>query len=141
MQAIFAHHVLWTVIGTTGVIFSAAYMLSLIQRVFYGESALRPAEVNGWDMDLREHITLWPLVLLFLTMGIASPLWMRSIDIAGTGLARTLPQPQTPVKGFETEHQADQDKPAAQGGSFVDPALKAAALGKKAPPVNQGARY
>jgi len=103
MQAIFAHHMLWTVVGTVGVILSAAYMLSAIQRVFFGEPGLRPAEVDGWDVNAREHIALWPLVLLFLVMGVASPYWMRAIDVAGTSLARTLPQPQTPVKGFETE--------------------------------------
>ncbi len=103
MQAIFAHHILWTVVGTVGVILSAAYMLSAIQRVFFGEPGLRPAEVDGWDVNAREHIALWPLVLLFLVMGVASPYWMRAIDVAGTSLARTLPQPQTPVKGFQAE--------------------------------------
>lgn len=103
MQAIFAHHMLWTVVGTVGVILSAAYMLSAIQRVFFGEPGLRPAEVDGWDVNAREHIALWPLVLLFLVMGVASPYWMRAIDVAGTSLARTLPQPQTPVKGFQAE--------------------------------------
>ncbi len=222
MQAIFAHHLLWTVIGTTGVIFSAAYMLSLIQRVFYGEPGLRPAEVDGWDINAREHLALWPLVALFLLMGVASPLWMRSIDIAGTGLARALPQPQTPVKGFEAatlgksvtlgtsknpdipsgphpnaavstsaEQSGDPSslarssagpnlsktvhldpaadatdprshlrniptrwspdgKPSAKRrqrpvatppAPFLDPTLKAAALGQKAPKTNQGARY
>ncbi len=151
MQAIFAHHVLWTVVGTTGVILSAAYMLSLIQRVFYGEPGHVPASLpHAPDLNPREHLALWPLALLFLIMGVASPLWMRSIDITGTGLARALPQPQTPVKGFEASDRSaeQQQRPSAQAGPppapstpFVDPALAAAALGKKAPPVNQGARY
>ncbi len=139
MQAIFAHHILWTVIGATGVILSAGYMLSVIQRVFYGELGLRSAELpNVPDLNAREHLALWPLVLLFLLMGVASPLWMHAIDTAGTRFARTLPQPQTPVKGFES---ASQNKPAAQGASFLDPALKSAALGQKAPQTNPGARY
>ncbi len=139
MQAIFAHHILWTVIGSTGVILSAGYMLSVIQRVFYGELGLRSAELpNVPDLNAREHLALWPLVLLFLLMGVASPLWMHAIDTAGTHIARTLPQPQTPVKGFES---ASQNKPSAQGASFLDPALKSAALGQKAPQTNPGARY
>ncbi|GAC1359066.1 MAG: NADH-quinone oxidoreductase subunit M [Acidobacteriaceae bacterium] len=164
MQAIFAHHVLWTVLGATGVIFSAAYMLSAIQRVFYGESGLLPAEVNGWDINSREHAALWPLVALFLAMGVASPLWMRAIDTAGTSLARALPQPQTPVKGFEpptlppdrsstippatpiaplnTDREKLPDGVAPhQNGSFLDPNLAASALGKKAPKLNKGAHY
>ncbi len=139
MQTVFAHHILWTVVGTTGVIVSAAYMLSMIQRVFYGELGLRSSEVTGWDLNAREHVALWPLVLLFLLMGVASPFWMQAIDTAGTRIARTLPQPQTPVKGFETTTRNDQ--PGDTRTPFVDPALKAGALGKKAPQTNPGALY
>jgi NADH-quinone oxidoreductase subunit M len=80
MQAQIAHHIVWTVVGTTGVIFGAAYMLWMIQRVFYGSIGLRPEEVGGWDLTVREHIELWPLAALFLVMGLASPLWMRAIE-------------------------------------------------------------
>lgn len=75
-----AHHMLWTVVGTTGVIFSAAYMLLMIQRVFYGRLGLRSEEVSGWDLNPREHLELWPFLALFLIMGVASPFWMRAID-------------------------------------------------------------
>ena len=137
MQAVFAHHVLWTVVGTFGVIFSAAYMLSMIQRVFYGETGLRPSEVNGWDIDAREHLVMWPLVALFLAMGVASPFWMRAIDPAGTRIARRSEptSPRRPIEGI------DATASTSQNGSFVDPALKSAALGKKAPETNPGARY
>lgn len=138
MQAIFSHHILWTVIGATGVIFSAAYMLSMIQRVFYGDTGLRPSELpNAPDLDAREHLTLWPLVALFLLMGVASPFWMRAIDPAGAAIARSLPQPQTPVKGFTAAGSPASPQP----GSFVDPSLASDALGKKAPQPNPGARY
>jgi NADH-quinone oxidoreductase subunit M len=80
------HHI-WTVVATTGVIFGAAYMLWMIQRVFYGSLGLRPEEVKGWDLTAREHIELWPLAALFLIMGIASPLWMRAIDTYGAPTA------------------------------------------------------
>jgi len=39
MQSIAAHHILWTVLATTGVIFGASYLLWMIQRVFYGKLA------------------------------------------------------------------------------------------------------
>ena len=80
MQAVAAHHVLWTVIGTTGVIFGAAYMLWMIQRVFYGKLGLRSEEVSGWDLCAREHVELWPLMGLFLLMGVVSPYWMKAFD-------------------------------------------------------------
>ncbi len=81
MQATLAtHRVLWTVLATTGVIFSAAYILTMIQRVFYGTLGPRPEAVAPRDLDAREHLALWPLAALFLIMGLASPYWMRAID-------------------------------------------------------------
>jgi NADH-quinone oxidoreductase subunit M len=138
MQSVAAHHVLWTVVGTTGVIFSSAYMLWMIQRVFYGALGLRPEEVNGWDLNPREHLELWPLAILFLIMGLASPLWMKSIDTFGAATADkpALLNP-TGIKHMETETYGTATAPP----SFVDPNLGAAAQGKPAPPVNKGAHY
>jgi NADH-quinone oxidoreductase subunit M len=103
MQTAVAHHIAWTVVGTTGVIFGAAYMLWMIQRVFYGGLGLRPEEVQGWDLDAREHIELWPLALLFLAMGVASPLWMRAIDTFGAVTAGKPVHFDPPVKRAEAE--------------------------------------
>ncbi len=128
MQTFVAHHVLWTVVGTTGVIFSAAYMLWMIQRVFYGALGLRPEEVPGWDLNAREHLELWPLALLFLVMGVLSPYWTKAID----------PYSQTVTGSVITP--ADRVRVSTPNG-FVDPNLGAAALGKQAPAVNKGARY
>lgn len=131
MQSFIAHHVLWTVVGTTGVIFSAAYMLWMIQRVFYGSLGLRPEEITGWDLNIREHVELWPLAVLFLIMGVASPYWTKAID----------PYSQTVAKQFANcaapYHCDFNTSPAG----FVDPNFGAAALGKQAPAVNKGARY
>ena len=104
LQAYIPHPMVWTAIGTTGVIFSAAYMLSMIQKVFYGNLGLRSEEVAGWDLKPREHLELWPLVGLFLVMGVFSPYWMRSIDTYATYTAN---QPAHfipfPLKHIETE--------------------------------------
>jgi NADH-quinone oxidoreductase subunit M len=87
MQAAITHHTRWTVLATTGVIFTASYMLWMIQRVFYGDLNDNTADVPAPDLDAREHLALWPMVALMLLMGVASPVWMRAIDIAGTYLA------------------------------------------------------
>jgi NADH-quinone oxidoreductase subunit M len=88
MQSTLAgHHVLWTVLATTGVIFGAAYILTMIQRVFYSDLGPRPATIAPRDLDAREHLTLWPLAILFLVMGLASPYWMRAINPVATALA------------------------------------------------------
>lgn len=146
MQTFVAHHILWTVIGTTGVIFSAAYMLWMIQRVFYGSLGMRPEEVQGWDISPREHVELWPLALLFLIMGIFSPYWTKAIDPYSQNVARAVqaagacPLAQDCRARFGTVSDAERDRLANHNG-FVDPDLAAAALHKKAPATNKGARY
>jgi len=87
MQASIAHHHLWTALATTGVILSAAYMLTMIQRVFYADLGPAPASTTPRDLDAREHLALWPLALLFLVMGLASPYWTRAIGPAVTALS------------------------------------------------------
>jgi len=79
-----SHHVVWSAIATTGVILSAAYMLGMIQSVFYGRLGVRPDEVRGWDISFREHIELWPFIALFLFMGLHSATFLRAIDSFGT---------------------------------------------------------
>ena len=91
----FASHPRWVAGATVGVILGAAYLLSMIQRVFYGPvSTLVSSHVEP-DVKLREHFALWPLVLLMLVMGVASPYWMHAIDEAVTNLSSTMNQPDS----------------------------------------------
>jgi len=94
MESLITHHTRWTVLATTGVIFTASYMLWMIQRVFYGDLNDNTADVPAPDLDAREHLALWPMVALMLLMGVASPVWMRAIDSAGTYFAREPEQVQ-----------------------------------------------
>ncbi len=70
----------WAIAATVGVILGAAYMLWLVQRLFYGpESEIaksRPAE----DLRLGELAVLWPLAVLMLVMGLAPSIWIPSIE-------------------------------------------------------------
>jgi NADH-quinone oxidoreductase subunit M len=87
MQSGFAHHHFWTALATTGVILSAAYMLSMIQRVFYCDLGRKPRTIAPRDLNVREHLALWPMVALFLVMGVASPIWLKAIDGAAVAMA------------------------------------------------------
>ena len=103
MQSTVPHHVAWTVLATSGVILSASYMLWMIQRVFYGDLGQKPETIPARDLNAREHLAMWPLLLLFLAMGVASPFWMRAIDTAGSNLAlqsvQIISPPTAPVDG------------------------------------------
>jgi NADH-quinone oxidoreductase subunit M len=71
----------WAIVATLGVILSAAYMLSVVQKLFYGhESKMTAAEVP--DLRFGEQLVLWPLALLMLMMGVSPNYWLRTIETA-----------------------------------------------------------
>jgi NADH-quinone oxidoreductase subunit M len=110
MQSILRHHHLWTALATTGVILSAAYMLGMIQRIFYSDLGPRPQKIAPRDLDTREHLALWPMVTLFLVMGVASPIWLKAIDTAAVALAD---QPSTSQAVHPNHALAFDGRPAA----------------------------
>jgi NADH-quinone oxidoreductase subunit M len=83
----FPGHVAWVAVATSGVILSASYMLWMVQRVFYGNLSGMVTDLAVADVGFREQITLWPMALLMLVMGVASPYWIRAIDGAVVKLA------------------------------------------------------
>jgi NADH-quinone oxidoreductase subunit M len=103
----------WTIAAALGIILGAAYMLWLVQRLFYGpESDLacsRPAD----DLRFRELAVLCPLAVLMLVMGLAPSFWIQSIE-SGIHLpqvkasdilpASALPQSALPIS-FQGEGQ------------------------------------
>jgi NADH-quinone oxidoreductase subunit M len=109
MQSTISHHVLWTVVATSSVILTASYMLWMIQRVFYSDLSRRATNIEPLDLTAREHLSLWPLVALFLFMGIASPVWLRAIDTAGTRIAATVNRSQAVTVNFEASSHMTQD--------------------------------
>ena len=102
--ALVGHPMLWTVIGTLGVIFSAGYLLTMIQRVFYADLGPTSAERPTWDITAREHLALWPLVVLILVMGVASPKFTRALDPLGRTYASvTRSYPLGQYRTFEAQ--------------------------------------
>jgi NADH-quinone oxidoreductase subunit M len=87
----------WVTAATVGVILSAAYMLWMVQRVFYGPASSLVAGKTAPDMLLREDLALWPVAVLMLIMGVASPFWMKAIDPAATALAKSVPSVSAPA--------------------------------------------
>ena len=63
-----SYNKVYAVLGATGVIFAACYMLWMYQRVFYG-NLTNPANEKLVDLDLREKIVLVPLVVMIFWIG------------------------------------------------------------------------
>ncbi len=71
----------FAIIGATGVIFSAVYLLWMLQRVLFGEATKREnAELQ--DINFREKAALIPLVVMALVMGLAPMIFLRASDRA-----------------------------------------------------------
>ena len=70
---------IYGILGATGVIWSACYLLWMYQRVFFG---VVEHDVNKTlpDLNLREKFALLPAAAMALLMGVAPILWLNSID-------------------------------------------------------------
>jgi NADH-quinone oxidoreductase subunit M len=70
----------WAIAAALGVILSAAYMLWLVQRIFYGPQSDLVTSKPGDDLHFRELAVLWPLAVLTLVMGVAPSIWLPTIE-------------------------------------------------------------
>lgn len=119
LSGAFQYKMIYGILGTTGVIWGAAYLLWMYQKVFYGP--IKHDENNRLlDIGGREQISLWPLVAMALIMGIASPLWMKSIDPAVAQIQTKQPQSAQITDGSRAGATAR----AKNGSSSSNPGMK-----------------
>jgi NADH-quinone oxidoreductase subunit M len=90
LSSSFGVHAGWAAAATVGVILSAAYMLWLVQRIFYGPVSSLVGGKGAPDLLFHEAIALWPAAVLMFIMGVASPFWIRSIDPTVAALVDTI---------------------------------------------------
>jgi NADH-quinone oxidoreductase subunit M len=69
LQGAFARNFWWAFAAATGIVLGAAYLLWLYQRIFFGEIT-NPANAKLADLTWREQLTLAPLVILALWIGL-----------------------------------------------------------------------
>jgi NADH-quinone oxidoreductase subunit M len=81
LSGAFQNRPIYGVLGVTGIIWSAGYLLWMYQRVFYGEIT-HPVNETLPDLDPRERIALLPAAAAALVMGVAPLLWLNAIDPA-----------------------------------------------------------
>jgi len=81
LSGAFQARAIYGILGTTGVIWSACYLLWMYQRVFLGR--VQNSVNNSLpDLDGREQIALWPAAVAALVMGVAPLVWLNAIDPA-----------------------------------------------------------
>jgi NADH-quinone oxidoreductase subunit M len=79
LSGAFRARAVYGILGATGVIWSACYLLWMYQRVFYGK-VTHPVNLSLPDLSGRERAALWPAAVVALVMGVAPLLWLNAID-------------------------------------------------------------
>jgi NADH-quinone oxidoreductase subunit M len=89
---------IYGILGATGVIWSACYLLWMYQRVFFGQVK---HEINKTlpDLNVREKAALWPIAVAALVMGVAPLLWLSAIDPAVQAVLAPVTQMASKVVG------------------------------------------
>ena len=96
----FQVHPLWGILGAIGVVLGAVYMLTMFQRVFFGEQSKLSASMP--DLTMREIAVMVPLIVLILWIGLypatfldpieaTTSAWAQAIALAGEGMAAGVP--------------------------------------------------
>ncbi len=71
----------YAILGATGVIWGAAYMLWMFQRVMFGPIT-NPENEKLRDLNLREILTLIPIVIMIFWMGIFPKFFFKKMDVS-----------------------------------------------------------
>ena len=79
------------ILGATGVIWSACYLLWMFQRVFFGKIT-HPVNNGLADMLGFEKAAVWPCAVAALVMGVAPIMWLAAIDPAVQAALSSMPQ-------------------------------------------------
>jgi NADH-quinone oxidoreductase subunit M len=103
----FTRSTLWAVLGATGIVLGASYMLWMYQRMFFGEITVE-ANRTLKDVNRREQWTLIPLIILCFWIGlypkpffrILEPSIKRIVEVVDPSyLDRPVAQAPAPVPG------------------------------------------
>jgi NADH-quinone oxidoreductase subunit M len=89
---------IYGILGATGVIWSACYLLWMFQRVFFGKIT-HPVNEGLADMLGFEKAAVWPCAATALVMGVAPILWLAAIDPAVQAALTSMPQMVSKVVG------------------------------------------
>jgi NADH-quinone oxidoreductase subunit M len=89
---------IYGILGATGVIWSAIYLLWMYQRVFYGK-VTHPVNNSLPDLSGFEKSAVWPCAAAALVMGVAPILWLGAIDPAVQAALVSAPQVLSKVVG------------------------------------------
>jgi NADH-quinone oxidoreductase subunit M len=81
-------------VSTLGIVFTAAFMLWTIQRMLFGTAKEKFQDLYDsrhlFDMDLREILTMAPLLLFMVLVGVYPDVLVKMINQAATAILSLL---------------------------------------------------
>jgi NADH-quinone oxidoreductase subunit M len=81
LSGAFQDKAVYGILGATGIIWSAVYLLWMYQRVFYGK-VTHPVNNSLSDLSGFEKVAIWPCAAVALVMGVVPIVWLGAIDPA-----------------------------------------------------------
>ena len=105
LLGIFQVNGMWAALATSGVIFAACYILWMFQRVMFQELK-NPKNFKLPDMNLREKITVVPLIILIFWIGLYPKPFMKTFDASVSHLITKVSPDNFRPKKIETHHAA-----------------------------------
>ena len=107
LLGIFQVNGLWAACATSGVILAACYILWMFQRVMFLELK-NPENMKLKDMNMRELITIVPLLVLIFWIGLYPKPFMKTFDASVNNLvSKVSPDNFRPKQDHDTgEHHA-----------------------------------
>jgi NADH-quinone oxidoreductase subunit M len=118
-----------TAVAVAGVVLAAAYLLWMIQRVFHGEVTNRKNEKLK-DLTPLEAVVLVPLVVMAIVMGIASPMFTRTIEPTVAKLVHDVGERQRAAVGDPATRVA-WERGARPAGGDAEPRPTAVERGRR----------
>lgn len=87
LQGTFMNYRIFAILGASGVIFAAVYMLRMFQRVMYGE-VTNPKNTVLKDLSRREWAVLLPVLLLIFWIGLYPTPFLRTTEASVNALLK-----------------------------------------------------
>ena len=119
LQGAMQVNIWWAVAGASGIVLGAAYMLWLYQRTMFG-TLDNPANEKLPDMNLREVVTLAPLIVLVFWIGIYPAPFFDALDEPVEKLVRTIQPDFYDAETLDARQAVPTPVPVAE---LADPAI------------------
>jgi NADH-quinone oxidoreductase subunit M len=117
----FRERELYGILAAAGVVLGAVYMLVMARRIFFGPVAGASRTVR--DLTRREVVTLVPLAILVIVLGVKPVIFTRLAEPAVAGLLAEMQVRTAQLDGIDRRQLGFAD-PALAGASVPSPSGK-----------------